>query len=105
MATIYHEQDTDPSALAGQKIAVLGFGSQGHAHAQNLKDSGYDVRVGPAARLVSRGRRPRRPGSACSTPPTRSREADVVMVLLPDTSHGEGLRGRHRAEPRAPATC
>ena len=46
MATIYHEDDTDVSALSGQKIAVLGYGSQGHAHAQNLKDSGHDVRVG-----------------------------------------------------------
>ena len=45
MATIYHDADADPSALAGQRIAVLGFGSQGHAHAQNLKDSGHDVRV------------------------------------------------------------
>ena len=46
MATIYHEGDADPSALAGQRIAVLGFGSQGHAHAQNLRDSSHDVRVG-----------------------------------------------------------
>ena len=46
MATIYHDEDADPGALAGQRIAVLGFGSQGHAHAQNLKDSGHDVRVG-----------------------------------------------------------
>src|SRR5438132_118229 len=46
MATIYYDKDIDGSALDGQKIAILGFGSQGHAHALNLKDSGYDVRVG-----------------------------------------------------------
>jgi len=46
MATIYYEKDADRSALAGQRVAVLGFGSQGHAHALNLKDSGHDVRVG-----------------------------------------------------------
>ena len=46
MATIYYEKDTDPGVLSDQKIAVLGFGSQGHAHSQNLKDSGLDVRVG-----------------------------------------------------------
>ena len=46
MATIYYEKDTDPEVLRDTKIAVLGFGSQGHAHAQNLQDSGYDVRVG-----------------------------------------------------------
>ena len=46
MATIYYEKDADASALAGQRIAVLGFGSQGHAHAMNLQDSGHDVVVG-----------------------------------------------------------
>ncbi|HSJ50428.1 MAG TPA: ketol-acid reductoisomerase, partial [Actinomycetota bacterium] len=45
-ATIYYENDADPSMLAGQRIAVLGFGSQGHAHALNLQGSGFDVRVG-----------------------------------------------------------
>ena len=66
MATIYHEQDTDASALAGQKIAVLGYGSQGHAHAQNLKDSKHDVRVGlRAARRAAP--RPRRPLSVLDT--------------------------------------
>ncbi|MEA2579554.1 MAG: ketol-acid reductoisomerase [Actinomycetota bacterium] len=88
MATIYYEKDTDASALTGDKIAVLGFGSQGHAHAQNLQDSGFDVRVGL------------RPGS--SSRPTAEEaglrvldtadavaEADVVMCLLPDTSHGK----------------
>ena len=46
MSTIYDEKETDASVLSADKIAVLGFGSQGHAHAQNLKDSGFDVRVG-----------------------------------------------------------
>jgi len=88
MATIYYDKDTDPDALRGQKIAVLGFGSQGHAHAQNLKDSGHDVRVGL------------RPGSASRTKAEEAglrvldtaeavAEADVVMCLLPDTSHGK----------------
>jgi len=86
MATIYHEADTDPSALAGQRIAVLGFGSQGHAHAQNLKDSGHDVRVGlregskswPAAEAA--GLSVKATGEAVT-------EADVTMVVLPDTAH------------------
>ena len=46
MATHYYEKDIDGAALEGQKIAILGYGSQGHAHALNLHDSGYDVRVG-----------------------------------------------------------
>ncbi len=46
MATIYYDQDADLAYLQGHKIAVLGYGSQGHAHALSLQDSGMDVRVG-----------------------------------------------------------
>ena len=44
--TIYHEQDVDPRIIQGRKVAIIGYGSQGHAHALNLRDSGCDVRVG-----------------------------------------------------------
>src|SRR5437870_10605739 len=87
MATIYYEKNTDTGVLADQKIAVLGYGSQGHAHAQTLRDSGLDVRVGLRAGSSSRpkaeeaGLRVLEIGDAV-------READVVMVVLPDTSHG-----------------
>jgi ketol-acid reductoisomerase len=92
MATIFYEKDTDPGVLADQKIAVLGYGSQGHAHAQNLKDSGLDVRVGLRSSSSSRpkaeeaGLRVLEIGDAV-------READVVMVVLPDTSHGAVYAG------------
>ena len=46
MATVYYDKDADPRALRGKTIAVIGYGSQGHAHAQNLRDSGHDVVVG-----------------------------------------------------------
>ena len=46
MATVYYEKDADPGTIAGRKVAVIGYGSQGHAHALNLRDSGVDVRVG-----------------------------------------------------------
>src|SRR5207237_10454463 len=49
MATIYYDKDADPKALRGKTIAVIGYGSQGHAHAQTLRDSGYEVTVGRAA--------------------------------------------------------
>jgi ketol-acid reductoisomerase len=88
MATIYHEQETDPSALAGQKIAVLGFGSQGHAHAQNLKDSGHDVRVGLRPGSSSRAAAEEAGLRVLDTPDAVA-EADVTMVLLPDTSHAK----------------
>jgi ketol-acid reductoisomerase len=86
MATIYYEKDTEAAALQADKIAVLGFGSQGHAHAQNLQDSGFDVRVGlrpgSSSRAVAEaaGLRVLDTGDAVA-------EADVVMCLLPDTSH------------------
>jgi ketol-acid reductoisomerase len=87
MATIYYEADTDPSALTGQKIAVLGFGSQGHAHAENLQDSGHDVRVGLRPGSSSRAKA-EEAGLRVVDTADAAAEADVVMCLLPDTSHG-----------------
>jgi ketol-acid reductoisomerase len=86
MATIYHDDDTDRSALAGDRIAVLGFGSQGHAHAQNLRDSGFDVRVGlrPGSRSWEKAEAA---GLRVLSTDDAVREANVAMVLLPDTSH------------------
>ena len=86
MATIYHEQDTDPGVLSDQRIAVLGFGSQGHAHAQNLRDSGYDVRVGLRAGSKSR-EKAEEAGLPVLDTADAVAEATVVMCLLPDTSH------------------
>jgi ketol-acid reductoisomerase len=85
MATIYYEKDADPSALSGQRIAVLGFGSQGHAHALNLKDSGHDVRVGLRESSSSRASAEE---AGLTVKPTAEAvaEADVTMVLLPDTA-------------------
>jgi ketol-acid reductoisomerase len=87
MATIYYEKDTDTGVLADQEIAVLGFGSQGHAHAQNLKDSGFDVRVGLRPGSASR-RQAEDAGIRVLDTAEAVAEADVVMCLLPDTSHG-----------------
>lgn len=85
MATIYYDKDADPGLLAGKKIAILGYGSQGHAHALSLRDSGADVRVGlyPGskswAKAVADGLAVKSVADACA-------EADVIMVLLPDTT-------------------
>ena len=86
MATIYYEKDTEAGVLADQKIAVLGFGSQGHAHAQNLQDSGFDVRVGLRPGSASR-RQAGDAGLRVLDTADAVAEADVVMCLLPDTSH------------------
>src|SRR6476619_5331412 len=87
MATIYYEKDTDPGVLSDQKIAILGFGSQGHAHAENLQDSGYDVRVGLRPASASRATADAAGLRVLDTADAVA-EADVVMCLLPDTSHG-----------------
>jgi ketol-acid reductoisomerase len=88
MATIYYEKDTDPGVLSDQKIAILGFGSQGHAHAQNLQDSGFDVRVGLRPGSASRAKAEEAGLHVLDTADAVA-EADVVMCLMPDTSHGK----------------
>ena len=83
-ATVYYDNDADTGLIADKLVAILGYGSQGHAHALNLKDSGVDVVVGLRE---GRNRRPRRRQRDLRVLPTADavREADIVMVLLPDT--------------------
>ncbi|MEO8476587.1 MAG: ketol-acid reductoisomerase [Actinomycetota bacterium] len=88
MATIYYEKDTDTGVLADQKIAILGYGSQGHAHALNLQDSGYDVRVGLRPGSASRAQA-EAAGLRVLDTAEAVVEADIVMCLLPDTSHAK----------------
>jgi ketol-acid reductoisomerase len=83
-ASIYYDADADLALLEGRKVAVLGYGSQGHAHALNLKDSGVDVRIG--LREGSRSwAKAEAAGLRVLTTPDAVKEADVIMVLLPDT--------------------
>src|SRR5438046_10121789 len=84
---IYHYGDADLAPLRGKKIAVLGYGSQGHAHAQNLRDSGLDVRVGLRAGSSSRPKA-EQAGLRVLDIGDAVREADVAMGVLPDTAHG-----------------
>jgi ketol-acid reductoisomerase len=87
MANVYYEKDADPSIIAGRKVAVLGYGSQGHAHALNLKESGVDVRVGLRDGSSSRAKA-EEAGLRVVDVATASAEADVIMMLLPDTEIG-----------------
>jgi ketol-acid reductoisomerase len=83
MATIYYESDCDPSALSGKTIAVIGYGSQGHAHALNNHDSGNTVVVG--ARPDSRAwNAASADGLAVATVAEATAQGDIVMVLVPD---------------------
>jgi ketol-acid reductoisomerase len=85
MATIRYDKDADLALIRGKKVAVIGYGSQGHAHALNLKDSGVDVRVGLRDGSKSAGKAAA-DGLAVTSVAEACREADVIMVLAPDTS-------------------
>jgi ketol-acid reductoisomerase len=84
MAKLYYERDADSDLIRSRKVAVIGYGSQGHAHALNLAESGVDVRV--ALREGSSSReKAQEAGLRVLTVPEAASEADVVVVLLPDT--------------------
>lgn len=86
MTTVYYDQDVKTDALQGKKIAVVGYGSQGHAHAQNLKDNGYDVVIG-----IRPGRsfdKAKEDGFDVFPVAEAVKQADVIMVLLPDEIQG-----------------
>ena len=85
MATVYYDSDADLGLVQSRKIAVLGYGSQGHAHALSLRDSGCDVRVGLPEGSRSR-KRAEAAGLEVTTPADASAWADVIMVLTPDTT-------------------
>jgi ketol-acid reductoisomerase len=84
MATIFYDQDADLSLIQGTKVAVLGYGSQGHAHSLNLRDSGVDVRVGLREGSASRARAEEQ-GLRVLDTNAAAAEADVIVVLAPDT--------------------
>ena len=83
MTTLYYDADADLARLSGRRVAIIGYGSQGHAHALNLRDSGVDVRVG-----LPEGSRSRAGAEAAGlrvlTPSEAAHEADFIVILTPD---------------------
>jgi ketol-acid reductoisomerase len=86
MVEIYYDADASLDSITDRKVAVIGYGSQGHAHALNLRDSGVDVRVGLPETSRSRVKAAEQ-GLRVLTPAEASAEADVIMLLTPDTTH------------------
>jgi len=103
MATLYYESDADPSLIQGRKVAVLGYGSQGHAHALNLAESGVDVRVGLRAGSSS-GTKAKEAGLRVVSVEEAAAEADVIMMLLPDTEQKD-VYDREVAPHLEPGDC
>lgn len=87
MATIYYDKDTNLDLIKAKKVAVIGYGSQGHAHALNMKESGVDVRVGLHADSKSKAVA-EAAGLTVGTVADVAEWADVIMILAPDTKQG-----------------
>src|SRR5262245_55556981 len=85
MATIYYDRDANLSIIQRRRVAIIGYGSQGHAHALNLRDSGVDVRVGLPSTSRS-NRKAAEAGLTVVTPIEAAEWADVIMLLVPDTA-------------------
>ncbi|MBM3638618.1 MAG: ketol-acid reductoisomerase [Actinobacteria bacterium] len=83
-AKMYYEKDTDPSIIRGRKVAIIGYGSQGHAHALNLKDSGVQVVVG-LREGSSSAAKAQAAGLTVKSIADAAKWADVVMLTMPDT--------------------
>jgi ketol-acid reductoisomerase len=92
VANVYYEKDADRSLIADRKVAVLGYGSQGHAHALNLKDSGIDVRVGLRENSASAAKA-EAAGLRALSFDAATAEADVIMMLVPDTEQARVYDG------------
>ncbi|GAA1008374.1 ketol-acid reductoisomerase [Nocardiopsis tropica] len=82
---MFYDEDADLSIIQGRKVAVIGYGSQGHAHSLSLRDSGVDVRIGLQEGSKSRAKAEEQ-GLTVDTPAHVAEWADVIMVLAPDTA-------------------
>ena len=88
MATIYYDADANLELIQNKRVAVIGYGSQGHAHALNMRDNGCNVVVGLAAGSKSR-EKAEADGLRVMTTAEAAEQADVIMILIPDQNHRE----------------
>src|ERR1041384_6697355 len=99
MATMYYDKDADSTLIQAKKVAILGYGSQGHAHALNLRDSGVSVQVGLPENSRSRARAEQH-GFQPMTPKDASAGAAVTMVVPPDTGQAALYKSANTASSR-----
>ena len=90
MIKVYYDKDANLDVLKGKKICIMGYGSQGHAHANNLRDSGMDVIIG--VRKGGSWQKAEAAGFTVKTPSEAAAEADVIMMLLPDELQADVYR-------------
>lgn len=90
MIKVYYDKDANLGVLKKKKIVIMGYGSQGHAHANNLKESGMDVIIG--LRKGTSWDKAKKAGFTVMTPAEASKAADVIMILLPDEYQGDIYR-------------
>src|SRR5438874_6084140 len=88
VSTIFYEHDANPSATKGKTIAIFGYGSQGHAQAQNLRDSGYNVIVGLDPQRPS-AQQAKADGMTVLRPAEAAKRADWIQILTPDETQGD----------------
>ena len=97
-ARIYYQEDCNLSLLEGKKIAIIGYGSQGHAHALNLKDSGCDVIIGLYEGSKSWAKAEAQ-GFKVYTAAEAAKQADIIMILINDEKQAAYVQKRYRAKP------
>ena len=98
MAKLYHQEDCNLSLLDGKTVAIIGYGSQGHAHALNLKDSGVKVIIGLYNGSKSWAKA-EAAGFEVYTAAEAAAKADIIMILINDERQADLLQAEHRAQP------
>ncbi len=85
---VFYDSDADLSLIQSRKVAIIGYGSQGHAHAQNLRDSGVEVVIGLREGSKSRAKA-EEAGFTVKSNSEAAEWADIIMLLVPDTSQAK----------------
>ena len=100
MVKMYYDSDCNLSLLDGKTVAIIGFGSQGHAHAENLHDSGVNVVVGLRTGSSTEAKA-KAAGLTVMTPAEAAEAGDIIMMLVPDEQQADIYKEVDRTQPQA----